>query len=120
LASDVIAFLNYLKIARTSVVGWSDGAIVGLEIAIHYPERLDRLVAFAANYTPLGLRDDARTNSTMKEYFERVRQDYKRLSATPERFNDFLGAMRQMWKTQPNFSERGTVFHKDAYSSIGW
>ena len=52
MASDVIALMDYLKIKKAAVVGWSDGAILGLDIAIHHPERLTKLFAFAANSDP--------------------------------------------------------------------
>ena len=32
-----------------ALVGWSDGAIIGLDIAIRHPERLSRLFAYGAN-----------------------------------------------------------------------
>ena len=34
MADDYVALLDYLKIDKTALVGWSDGAIIGLEIAI--------------------------------------------------------------------------------------
>ena len=49
MSSDYLALLDYLKIDRTAIVGWSDGGIIGLDIAIHHPERLTRLFAQAAN-----------------------------------------------------------------------
>lgn len=57
MASDVIGLLDYLKIKKVALVGWSDGAIIGLDIAMHHPERLSKLFAFAANYDPSGVAD---------------------------------------------------------------
>ena len=37
MASDVIGLLDYLKIEKVALVGWSDGAILGLDIALHHP-----------------------------------------------------------------------------------
>ena len=54
MASDVLAVMDILKLEKAAVVGWSDGAIIGLDIAIHHPERLTRLFAFAANSDPEG------------------------------------------------------------------
>ena len=34
MADDYLALLDHLKIDKTALVGWSDGAIIGLEIAI--------------------------------------------------------------------------------------
>ena len=52
MASDVLALMDTLHIQKAALVGWSDGAIIGLDIAIHHPERLTRLFAFAANVRP--------------------------------------------------------------------
>jgi pimeloyl-ACP methyl ester carboxylesterase len=35
MASDVFELMNYLKIEKPSIVGWSDGGIIGLILAIH-------------------------------------------------------------------------------------
>jgi len=57
MASDVLGLMDFLKVSKTAVVGWSDGAILGLDIAIHHPERLTKLFAFAANSDPSGVAD---------------------------------------------------------------
>jgi pimeloyl-ACP methyl ester carboxylesterase len=57
MASDVIALMDYLKIDKAALLGWSDGGIIGLDIAMNHPERLTRLFAFGANYNPAGLKD---------------------------------------------------------------
>src|SRR5215218_9405674 len=54
MAADALGLLDELGIQKTDVVGWSDGAIISLDLAIHHPERLDRVVAYAANYNPEG------------------------------------------------------------------
>ena len=40
MASDYLALLDYLKIDKAALVGWSDGGIIGLDIAMSHPERL--------------------------------------------------------------------------------
>ena len=55
MASDYLALLDYLKVDKTALVGWSDGGIIGLDIALNHPERLTRLYAQAANVTVDGL-----------------------------------------------------------------
>ena len=49
MATDVLALMNMLHIAKAALVGWSDGGIIGLDIAINHPERLTKLFAFGAN-----------------------------------------------------------------------
>jgi pimeloyl-ACP methyl ester carboxylesterase len=106
MASDVLAVMDYLGVPNASIVGWSDGAIIGLEMAIQYPERLDKLVAFGGNYNVSGLRSDIKKSSTFKLYCDLAQKDYKRLSSTPEKYSVFLAAMKTMWRTQPNYSPK--------------
>ncbi len=38
MTADVVALMDYLEIATADIVGWSDGGIIGLDLAINYPE----------------------------------------------------------------------------------
>jgi pimeloyl-ACP methyl ester carboxylesterase len=55
MANDMVALLDALALPRVDVVGWSDGGIVGLELAMHHPARVRRLVVIGANFSPAGL-----------------------------------------------------------------
>jgi pimeloyl-ACP methyl ester carboxylesterase len=46
---DAIALLDHLQIPVVAVVGWSDGAIVGLDLAMNYSSRIERVFAHGAN-----------------------------------------------------------------------
>src|SRR5580698_8737550 len=46
--SDVIAVMDALNIEHADVVGWSDGAIIGLVMAMKHPQRVSRVFAFGA------------------------------------------------------------------------
>jgi len=104
MADDYVGLLDYLKIDKVALVGWSDGGIIGLDIAIRHPERLSRLFAFAANYTTDGGRD-VTDNSTFNAYIERARRDYVSLSPTPDEFDAFVKQISRMWATEPNYSQ---------------
>src|SRR5262245_30530565 len=43
MAEDVVALMDELHVSRFDVMGWSDGGVTGLDLAIHHPERLRRL-----------------------------------------------------------------------------
>jgi pimeloyl-ACP methyl ester carboxylesterase len=103
MASDVLALMDFLKIPKAAVVGWSDGAIVGLEIAIHHPERLTRLFAFAANSDPGGVKDIAQS-PVFNAFIARAEKEYQLLSPTPDQFKSFLAEISKMWETQPNYT----------------
>ena len=104
MSSDVLALMDYLHVRKAALVGWSDGAIIGLDIAIHHPERLTRLFAFAANSDPSGVLDITRS-PVFAAYMERAAQEYQRLSPTPSRFKDFVANIQNMWATQPHFAD---------------
>lgn len=104
LANDVICLLDTFKINAPVIIGWSDGAIIGLHIAIHYPNRLSKLFAFAANSDPNGVMNPCQ-NDVFLNYLERTEHEYKNLSETPEQYDEFMFQINNMWSTQPNFTE---------------
>ena len=104
MASDVLGLMDFLKLPKAAVVGWSDGAILGLDIAIHHPERLSKLFAFAANSDPSGVANIAQS-TVFNAYIARAEKEYQVLSATPTEYNSFLDQISKMWATQPNFTK---------------
>src|SRR5665213_692084 len=104
MSDDVIALLDYLKIKKVALVGWSDGAIIGLDIAMHHPDRLSKLFAFAANYDPSGVADSSKS-PVVAAYIARAGNEYAHLSATPKDYSEFLGQITKMWDTQPHWAK---------------
>ncbi len=80
LASDYVALLDYLKIDKVDLVGWSDGGIIGLDIAMKHPERLNRLFAHAANITVGGVDPAVATNAVFSACITWMGEDYVRMS----------------------------------------
>jgi pimeloyl-ACP methyl ester carboxylesterase len=103
MASDVMGLMDFLKLPKVAIVGWSDGAIIGLDIAIHHPERLTKLFAFAANSDPSGVADIAHS-PVFNAYIARAEKEYTALSPTPDQYKSFLDQISKMWETQPNFT----------------
>ena len=104
MAKDAVGLLDALRINRVALVGWSDGAIIGLDIAMHHPERLSKLFAFAANYDPSGVADV--DHSPVFTAFEaRAGREYAALSATPKNYAGFLAAITAMWAREPHWRE---------------
>jgi pimeloyl-ACP methyl ester carboxylesterase len=52
MADDYAALLDAMKIDSAYVVGWSDGGINGLLLAIHHPEKVKKLAITGANLRP--------------------------------------------------------------------
>lgn len=103
MASDVIGLMDALKLQKVALIGWSDGAIIGLDIAIHHPERLSKLFAFAANSDPSGVADIDQS-PVFTAYIARAEKEYEQLSPTPHGYKSFLAEITKMWETQPNFA----------------
>ncbi len=104
MASDVLALMDHLGIKTAAIVGWSDGAIIGLDIAMHHPERVTKLFAFAANSDPSGVADIAKSG-VFNAYIARAGEEYKRLSPTPNEYKAFVDEITKMWETQPNWTK---------------
>ena len=104
MSSDVLALMDYLHIDKAAIVGWSDGAIVGLNIAIHHPERVTRLFAFAANSNPSGVKD-VNKSPVFTAFIARGVEQYAHLSPTPTQYKAFLADIENMWATQPDFTD---------------
>jgi pimeloyl-ACP methyl ester carboxylesterase len=54
MAEDTVELMRQLKVESAVVVGYSDGGIIGLDIAIHHPERVTKLAVTGANYRTEG------------------------------------------------------------------
>ena len=104
MADDVVALMDFLKLPTASVVGWSDGGAIGLELAIRHPSRVRKLVVVGQNATLAGGKS-AGTTETFPAYFARCAADSAKLSPTPNAFKALQQALRPMWRTQPNFTD---------------
>ncbi|MCB9147832.1 MAG: alpha/beta fold hydrolase [Caldilineaceae bacterium] len=102
--SDVLALMDHLGIEKANLLGWSDGGIIGLDMAINHPERMSKIIAYGANYTPAGVREDIGENATFGAYIEKAAADYQKLAPAPERWDEFLNNIGNMWATEPNFT----------------
>jgi pimeloyl-ACP methyl ester carboxylesterase len=105
MASDYLALLDFLKIEKVDLVGWSDGGIIGLDIAMMQPERLDHLFAHAANITTDGVDPSVAEDAVFGAYITAMAGDYARLSPTPAEFDPFVAQISEMWATQPNWTD---------------
>ena len=102
MASDVLQLMDYLKIKRISIVGWSDGGIIGLILAIKYPERVNKLFTFGTNYNLSGYKTELFDSVLAARFMERVQATYRKLSPTPDSFLVFRNALGKMYSAEPN------------------
>ena len=106
MASDYLALLDFLKIDKVDLVGWSDGGIIGLDIAMTHPERLDHLFAHAANITTDGVDPTVGDDPVfMGIYATWMGEEYAKLSPTPDQFDAFIAQISEMWAREPNWTD---------------
>jgi len=55
MADDTVGVLHVLKVRDADIVGWSDGGILALLIALHHPTLVHRLVVSGANTELVGM-----------------------------------------------------------------
>jgi pimeloyl-ACP methyl ester carboxylesterase len=125
-ADDLAALLEFLKVPRASIVGWSDGANTALSMAMLHGDKVDRIFAFGANYRP----DQANTTGIptipfLQDLFTRMKTDYKALSSTPgsyATFVDRVGAMQAQYPSwdSKDFAKIKTLYQDPARAPIVW
>lgn len=112
--ADALAYLDAQGLESVHVIGYSDGAIIGLLLALEHPARVRSLVAISANLDPTGFTRspeaaDAvvlgppRTASTRgSEHLEDERAQYERLSPDgPEHADIVLAKLFRLWMSEP-------------------
>jgi len=105
MADDVVALMDVLKVPKADIVGWSDGAILALDLAMRYPGRVGKIFAFAANTVTSGVKDDVEKNPTFAAFIRRAGREYEAYSATPKEYDAFVQQISKMWASQPNWTD---------------
>ena len=78
-ANDMKQLLDSLHIAKTNILGWSDGGITGLLMAIKYPSYVNKLAITGANLEP---SDQAIDGKALKE-ISRQLDGWKKNTSAP-------------------------------------
>ena len=109
MASDTIDFLTSVVAKPAHLVGWSDGGIVGLLVAIARPDLVRKLVVIGANFEPFaGLPG----MEALLEHFTAegaglapFRAQYEAVSPDgPAHWADVVARMLEMFRVEPNIS----------------
>ena len=104
MADDYIGLLDYLMIDKVALVGWSDGGIIGLDIAMRHPERLTKLWAYGANFNIDGLIPNFDKDPVFSQAIANAGEKYRRVSPTPDQYDAFVEAISAMWNSQPDYT----------------
>src|SRR5947209_10702836 len=89
-ADDVAALLDYLKIPRADVIGYSMGGGVAMQCAIRHPEKVRKVVSISAALSKDGWVKEAAESipEITAELFKGtpIETEYKKLSPRPDAF----------------------------------
>jgi pimeloyl-ACP methyl ester carboxylesterase len=114
---EAVAYLDAHGLGRVDVLGYSDGAIIGLLLALRHPERVRALVAISANLDPSAFTHSAEAagavvldpigtpahaSDTGEQKPDVERMHYDRLSPDgPEHAEAVLAKLFRLWTTEP-------------------
>lgn len=106
MATDTIAFLEAIATGPAHLVGWSDGAVVALLVALWRPDLVQRLVYIgnAFNRDGVPAEVDAMAEQLSPEMLPpMLRQLHDNVSPDgPEHFDIVFEKLAQLWKSEPN------------------
>jgi pimeloyl-ACP methyl ester carboxylesterase len=106
MAEDTVELMRYLGIESAAIVGYSDGGIIGLDMAIHHPERVTKLAVTGANSRTDGYTaENAELVRSFDPDAEPVSDAYARLSPDGEdHWPMVLRRLQRMWAVEPSFT----------------
>src|ERR1043165_2459004 len=88
LADDVAALLDYLKIPRADLIGYSMGGAVAMQCAIRHPDKVRKVVVMSSMLSRDGAVEegrDALANLTADAFTgSPIEVEYRKLSPTPD------------------------------------
>jgi pimeloyl-ACP methyl ester carboxylesterase len=98
LADDVAALLDYLKIPKADVMGYSLGGGAAIQCAIRRPEKVRKIVIISFAFRSDGWvkeKNDAMPKITPEAFKgSPIETEYKNLSPTPDKFADFVNHLK--------------------------
>lgn len=98
LADDVAALLDYLKIPKADVMGYSLGGGAAIQCAIRHPEKVRKIVIISFAFRSDGWvkeKNDAMPKITPEAFKgSPIETEYKNLSPTPDKFADFVNHLK--------------------------
>ena len=106
-AADALAYLDAVGLESAHVIGYSDGAIIGLMLAMDHPSRVRSLVSISGNLDPSGFSGSPESAgiavlSPMESADGKEREHYNRLSPDGASHADaVLKKLFALWTSEP-------------------
>jgi pimeloyl-ACP methyl ester carboxylesterase len=106
-AEDIAGAMRALHVRRAAILGWSDGAIIGLDLAMHHPDLVAKLFAYGANSNVAAVimtpeTGDAKVRDALNEAWEK--RVYEAQSPTPREWDSINARVNRLWNAEPNFT----------------
>jgi pimeloyl-ACP methyl ester carboxylesterase len=110
---DTAALLKQLNLTRVDVVGWSDGGILALMLAVYHPELVERIVISGANIDPQGLLDsDILQMRNAEQALNTASQTNANTTAGME------NKLRRLWLYSPTSDEINSALLKQIHNPV--
>lgn len=102
MADDVAAFMDAVALPKADVFGYSMGSVVGLQLAIRHPAKVNKLVAASVAYDIKGWQPEFREfipKMTVEMFLQMpFAKEYPKLAADPKGFPALVKKMIQLEK----------------------
>jgi pimeloyl-ACP methyl ester carboxylesterase len=108
MAEDTVALMDQLQIDSAFVFGLSDGGMLGLDMAMHHPERVRRLAVTGSNFRTDGYVEGALNwlvTVKPEDFAPEFREVYERLSPDgPSHWPVVFERIQRMWSVEPDYT----------------
>lgn len=113
MAGDTIALMAALSIERAHLVGWSDGANVGMLVALRRPDLVQKLVLISGNFDVSGYTDEFTAflqQATADTWPSLISDLYKRTSPDGSAHWPLVfEKIKRMWLNEPKIRSQDLV-----------
>lgn len=111
--TDILEFINFLKLEKLRIIGYSDGGVVALKLAVEIPEKINRMIVAGANKSIDDLTDNimeyaklmASDNNMSNAHIKERKTAYAQSNPEPEKYKRFMQLVGQMWLREPYITD---------------
>jgi pimeloyl-ACP methyl ester carboxylesterase len=106
MVEDTAAFLRQRDVEDADVLGYSDGGILALGLAIQHPDLVRKLVLVGAIFNNDGLYPEALeffAQASPESFGDRMREDYERVVPRPGDWPRLITKLLTMWSSFPGW-----------------
>lgn len=109
LTENIVELMDKLEIDKAHIVGWSDGGILGLDMAMRFPDRIDKLVIYGTNYhfdgVPKNIRKQIGTMTAENRPKWITDITYLNIAPDPSKMGMMVKKVVHMWLTEPTWEK---------------